>query len=55
MKKKNNPLQLNKKQISVLNLEAISGGGPQISRQCPVVTIRITMCYGANVCQKWPD
>ncbi|WP_430409857.1 hypothetical protein [Kordia sp.] len=55
MKKKRNQLQLNKKQISVLNQKTISGGRPQFSAQCPVVTIRITICYGGNVCQKWPD
>ena len=55
MKKKLNHLNLNKKQISVLNQTVISGGRPQFSNQCPVVTVRITQCYGANVCQKWPD
>ena len=55
MKKQLNQLNLNKKQISILNQTKISGGDPRITRQCPVVTIRITMCYGANVCQKWPD
>lgn len=55
MKKKNNQLQLNKKQVSILNQTMISGGRPQFSRQCPVETINITRCYGANVCQKWPS
>lgn len=54
MKKKNNQLQLNKKQISVLNQSVIIGGR-RLSIQCPVETINITRCYGANQCQKWPS
>ncbi|EDP95555.1 hypothetical protein U8527_05890 [Kordia algicida OT-1] len=55
MKKKNNQLRLNKKQISILNQSAITGGRPSgFSRQCPVETVNITRCYGANQCQKWP-
>ena len=55
MKKKRNQLKLNKKQISILNQSAITGGRPNFSDQCPEVTVRITFCYGANQCQKWPD
>lgn len=54
MKKKATHLQLNKKQISQLDQNALSGGRPQFTNQCPVQTINITRCYGANVCQKWP-
>ncbi|WP_420572230.1 hypothetical protein [Kordia sp.] len=54
MKKKRNFLRLNKKQISILNQSAIVGGSPRFSRQCPVQTVNITRCYGANQCQKWP-
>lgn len=55
MKKKNNQLRLNKKQVSILNQSAIVGGRPGFSRQCPVETVNITRCYGANQCQKWPS
>lgn len=55
MKKKMNQLRLNKKQISVLNQSTVVGGRPNFSNQCPVVTVQITICYGANVCQKWPS
>ncbi|MFK7749477.1 MAG: hypothetical protein AB8B65_13865 [Kordia sp.] len=54
MKKKRNQLCLNKKQVSKLNQSVINGGRPGPSRQCPVETINITRCYGANQCQKWP-
>lgn len=54
MKKKAHHLQLNKKQISTLNASAVTGGRVRTS-QCPEITVRITICYGANVCQKWPD
>ncbi|QHI38555.1 hypothetical protein IMCC3317_39480 [Kordia antarctica] len=54
MKKKTNYLQLNKKQISILNQSSVTGGRGH-SSQCPVVTVQITRCYGANQCQKWPS
>lgn len=55
MKKKKNQLHLNRKQISVLNQSTITGGlPPTFSNQCPIQTINITRCYGANQCQKWP-
>ncbi|WP_156168993.1 hypothetical protein [Kordia jejudonensis] len=54
MKKKTTHLRLNKKEISQLNQRVISGGRPQFTNRCPVETINITLCYGANVCQKWP-
>ncbi|WP_298512444.1 hypothetical protein [uncultured Kordia sp.] len=54
MKKKRNQLRLNKKQVSILNQFVVTGGRPMFSRQCPVETINITRCYGANQCQKWP-
>jgi hypothetical protein len=55
MKKKKNQLRLNKKQISILNEAVVIGGRPTFSNQCPVQTINITICYGANVCRKWPQ
>jgi hypothetical protein len=53
MKKKTSHLQLNKKQISILNQSSIKGG--MRTNLCPELTVRITICYGGNVCQKWPD
>jgi len=55
MKKKRNQLRLNKKQISILNQSTVQGGRPNFSSQCPVQTVQITRCYGANQCQKWPN
>ncbi|MCH2194508.1 hypothetical protein [Kordia sp.] len=55
MKKKTNQLRLNKKQVSILNQSAVKGGRPMFTIQCPIETINITRCYGANHCQKWPD
>lgn len=55
MKKKRNQLRLNKKQVSKLNQSVITGGRPVRTSQCPIETIQITRCYGANQCQKWPD
>lgn len=55
MKKKVNQLRLNKKQVSVLNATAVKGGfPPRWTNACPEETVQITMCYGANQCQKWP-
>ena len=54
MKKKVNSLQLNKKQISVLNTSTVKGGMPNWTNACPEETVQITMCYGAPRCQKWP-
>jgi hypothetical protein len=53
MKKKTSHLQLNKKQISTLIASEVTGG--MRTNLCPEPTVRITICYGANVCQKWPD
>ncbi|MGH1386259.1 hypothetical protein [Kordia sp.] len=55
MKKKRNQLRLNKKQVSTLNQSVVTGGRRGPSNQCPIETIQITRCYGANQCQKWPD
>lgn len=55
MKKKNNQLRLNKKQVSILNASTVKGGAPMWTNRCPVETVNITRCYGANQCQKWPS
>lgn len=55
MKKKTNHLQLNKKQISILNASIVKGGLPMWTNRCPIETVQITMCYGSPRCQKWPD
>jgi len=55
MKKKINRLELNKKQVSDLNTFVIGGAPSRWTNNCPIETVQITMCYGANQCQKWPD